>query len=78
MTITNDEIIAGVRAEVCALLGVSDAPMTGHVAEDSLDKAELIIALEDRFQIAIAPEAADRILTVQDAVDCVRRAKGLA
>ncbi|MDZ8223967.1 acyl carrier protein [Nostoc sp. ChiVER01] len=38
---------------------------------DSLDTVELVMALEEEFDIEIPDEAAEQILTVQDAVDYI-------
>ena len=38
---------------------------------DSLDTVELVMALEEEFDIEIPDEAAEGILTVQDAVDYI-------
>lgn len=38
---------------------------------DSLDLVELIIAMEDAFDIEISDEMAEKITSVKDAIDCV-------
>ena len=38
---------------------------------DSLDLVELVMAFEEEFDIEIPDEAAEKILTVQDAVDYI-------
>ena len=43
---------------------------------DSLDVYEIISAIEDTFDISIDPEEADSIITIQDAVEGVKRAQG--
>ena len=40
---------------------------------DSLDRVELIMALEETFRIEIPDEDAEKISTVQDAVDYIQR-----
>jgi len=40
---------------------------------DSLDRVELIMALEETFGIEIPDEDAEKISTVQDAVDYIQR-----
>lgn len=41
------------------------------LAADSLELVEVIIALEEEFSIDIPDERAERISTIQQAVDCV-------
>ncbi|MBG1269843.1 acyl carrier protein [Nostoc sp. WHI] len=38
---------------------------------DSLDTVELVMALEEEFDIEIPDEAAEKIISVQDAVDYI-------
>jgi acyl carrier protein len=38
---------------------------------DSLDTVELVMALEEEFDVEIPDEAAEKIATVQDAVDFI-------
>jgi acyl carrier protein len=40
---------------------------------DSLDLVELVMAFEEEFEIEIPDEAAEKILTVQDAVDYINK-----
>ena len=42
---------------------------------DSLDTVELVMALEEEFEIDIPDEAAEKITTVQSAVDFIAKAK---
>ena len=51
--------------------------LLGHnFPDDSLDHVELVMALEEAFDIEIPDEDAERIRTLQDAIDYVRRKKG--
>lgn len=43
---------------------------------DSLDQVEIVMALEDEFEIDIPDEEADKITTVQSAIDCVTKHAG--
>jgi acyl carrier protein len=40
---------------------------------DSLDRVELIMALEETFGVEIPDEDAEKIVTVQDAVDYIQK-----
>ena len=42
---------------------------------DSLDTVELVMALEEEFEVDIPDEAAEKITTVQSAVDFITEAK---
>jgi acyl carrier protein len=42
---------------------------------DSLDQVELIMAMEEEFDLSIPDEDAEKIATVQDAIDYIKRAK---
>ncbi len=46
-----------------------EAHFTNDLGADSLDTVELVMALEEEFDIEIPDEAAEKILTVQQAVD---------
>jgi acyl carrier protein len=41
---------------------------------DSLDLYQIIMAVEEEFHIQIPTEAAEKIVTVQDAVEAIRNA----
>jgi acyl carrier protein len=40
---------------------------------DSLDRVELIMALEEKFKIEITDEEAEKIKTIQDVVDYIKK-----
>ena len=44
---------------------------------DALDAIELIMRLEEEFNVQIPDEKLDYIITVQDAIDCVIKSKQL-
>ena len=45
---------------------------------DALDAIELIMRLEEQFNVQIPDEKVDVIVTVQDAIDCVTKSNQLA
>ena len=63
-----------VKAIVAEQLGVkqeqvtNDASFVDDLGADSLDTVELVMALEEEFEIEIPDEDAEKIRTVQDAV----------
>lgn len=48
-----------------------NASFTNDLGADSLDIVELVMALEEEFDIEIPDEAAEKILTVQEVVDYI-------
>ena len=60
-------------------LGVEPADVTAtssfvdDLGADSLDRVELVMTLEETFGIEIPDEAAEKIATVQDAVDYIQK-----
>lgn len=61
-------------------LGVEEAKVTesasfiDDLGADSLDTVELVMAFEEEFGIEIPDEAAEKILSVKDAVDYIKNA----
>ena len=45
---------------------------------DALDAIELVMRLEEQFNIQIPDEKVEYIITVQDAIDCVTKSNQLA
>ncbi|MCL2877276.1 MAG: acyl carrier protein [Acidobacteria bacterium] len=66
-----------VKSIIVEQLGVNESEVTGDASfvddlgADSLDTIELVMAFEEAFGIEIPDEAAEKIKTVQDAVDYV-------
>jgi acyl carrier protein len=55
---------------------VPEASFVDDLGADSLDQVELIMAMEEEFDISIPDEDAEKISTVQDAVDYIKKAMG--
>jgi acyl carrier protein len=72
-----EEILGKVKAVVAEKLNVGedqvteDAKFVEDLGADSLDQVELIMALEDEFELKIPEEDAEKLLTVGSAVDYV-------
>jgi acyl carrier protein len=45
---------------------------------DALDAIELVMRLEEQFNVQIPDEKVEYIITVQDAIDCVTKSNQLA
>ncbi len=75
-------IEAQVIATISEQLGVDESKITleSHFIDDldadSLDIVELVMALEEEFEITIPDESAEKITTVQSAVDFIKELKG--
>lgn len=54
---------------------VPNASFVDDLGADSLDLVELIMAMEEGFDIEIPDEDAEKIATVQDAMDYVEKLK---
>lgn len=74
---TKEEIFASIRDMLVEQLGVDegDVSMSAAFADDldadSLDLVELIMEMEDQFGVKISDEDAQKINTVEQAVDYV-------
>ncbi len=70
-----------VRAIIAEQLGVktdeikNDASFVDDLGADSLDTVELVMALEEEFETEIPDEDAEKITTVQNAIDFVTASK---
>ncbi len=66
-----------VKKIVCEQLGVKEAEVqlnskfVEDLGADSLDTVELVMALEEEFETEIPDEEAEKITTVQDAIDFI-------
>ena len=54
---------------------VPEASFVDDLGADSLDQVELIMAMEEEFDLSIPDEDAEKIATVQDAIDYIKRGK---
>jgi len=74
-------VLDEVKEVVAEQLGVNideikeDSKFVEDLGADSLDVVELVMALEEKFDIEIPDEAAESITTVADAVKYIEEAK---
>ena len=76
---TNDEIAERVKKIVIEQLGVkpdevasNEASFVDDLGADSLDTVELVMALEEEFETEIPDEEAEKITTIQQAIDYIK------
>ena len=75
------EIESQVKQIVVDHLGIDESKVTPEskyiddLGADSLDTVELVMAFEEKFNIEIPDDAAETILTVQDAINFVENKK---
>ena len=68
-----------VKQIIVEQLGVDEAEVTANASfvddlgADSLDTVELVMAFEEAFEIEIPDEDAEKIRTVQDAIDYIEK-----
>lgn len=76
------DIEAKIKSIICEQLNVAEedvvpeASFVDDLGADSLDQVELIMAMEEEFDLSIPDEDAEKIATVQDAIDYIKKAKG--
>jgi acyl carrier protein len=79
---TMSDVADRVKKIIVEHLGVEDAKVVegasfiDDLGADSLDTVELVMAFEEEFGIEIPDEAAEKILSVKDAVDYIKTAIG--
>ena len=73
------DVFAKVKSIIVEQLGVDDEQVTAEASfiddlgADSLDIVELIMAFEEEFDTEIPDEDAEKITSVQDAVDYIKQ-----
>ena len=74
---TKEDIMAKVKSVVSEKLNVgedqvtADAKFVEDLGADSLDQVELIMALEDEFELKIPEEEAEKLVTVGASIDYI-------
>lgn len=72
---SENEIFENLKGIIVEQLGVEEglvkreASFVDDLAADSLDIVELVMGIEEKFEIQIPDEAAEKIVTVGDVVD---------
>ena len=75
------DIEGDVKKIVVEHLGIEESKVTPEskfiddLGADSLDTVELVMAFEEKFNIEIPDDAAETILTVQDAINFIENKK---
>jgi len=73
------EVVEKVKQIISEQLGVDEAEITpsasfvDDLGADSLDQVELVMALEEAYDLEISDTDAEKILTVQDAVGYIEK-----
>ena len=70
-----EDQVRGIIAEQLVLKAEeikNDASFVDDLGADSLDTVELVMALEEEFETEIPDEEAEKITTVQHAIDYIR------
>ena len=74
---TKDEILKKVKEITSEQLGVDDVQVTSgarfvdDLGADSLDTVELVMALEEEFDLEISDEDAEKLTTVQKVLEYI-------
>ena len=75
---TNEELFKSIKQMIVDQLGVDDDTITedssfvDDLNADSLDMVELVMAMEQEFDIEIPDDVAEKVATVKDAVEYVQ------
>ncbi len=79
---TEQEIEQKVKEVVSEIFNVEpdkvsrETSFTGDLSADSLDLVELIMRLEETFDISIPPEEAEKVQTVGEVIDWLKQELG--
>ena len=75
-----EELLNKIKNIVADKLSISEDQITEEASfiddlgADSLDQVELIMAMEEEFDVSISDEDAEKIATVKDAIDYIGKA----
>ena len=75
---SSEEVFERVKGIIVEQLGVADTAVTmeasfiDDLGADSLDIVELIMSLEEEFEIEIPDADAEKVVSVQDVVDYIK------
>ncbi len=75
---SNEELFQNIKQMIVNQLGVDESIITmessfvDDLNADSLDMVELVMAMEQEFDISIPDEVAERVATVGDAVEYIK------
>ena len=75
---SSEEVLEKVKGIIVEQLGVADTAVTmeasfiDDLGADSLDIVELVMALEEEFDIEIPDADAEKVVTVGDVVDYIK------
>lgn len=76
---TREQLTEAIRAIIEERLGVAadeiteEKSLVNDLGADSLDSVELIMSIEQKFEMTIPEEATDQIKTVGDIIDYVEK-----
>ena len=76
------DVAEGVKEIVLEHLGVEESKVSENASfiddlgADSLDTVELVMAFEEKFGIEIPDDAAEKILTIKDAIKFIESQNG--
>jgi acyl carrier protein len=76
------DVAEGVKEIVLEHLGVEESKISENASfiddlgADSLDTVELVMAFEEKFGIEIPDDAAEKILTIKDAIKFIESQNG--